>query len=175
MNINLWKSCENYSVLNAKINFFSRLCYQLYVISAFAFRTNFEKYRVAFCWPILSQYIGMHLFSLHAVAANKIWILPKTMNVNITSIIDNWGSKIHLHRVMQLEWHGVRQNLRMFTNVHIYFELRTNKKLTGFYSQYMIIFPRTSRSFSKNAEPAEDTICIFKWWQFLPRNITLFV
>ena len=98
--------------------FFSRLRYQLYVISALAFRTNFEKYRVAFCWPILSQYIGMHLFSLHAVAAHKIWILPKTMNVNITSIIDNWGSKIHLHHVMQLEWHGVRQNLRMLTNIH---------------------------------------------------------
>ena len=90
-------------VLNAKIKLsFSRLHHQFFVISGLVLRTNLNIYRVAFCWPIFPRYIGMFLFSLHAVSARKITVLLKTMNVNITSNSGNCDFKIHLHHVKQI-------------------------------------------------------------------------
>ena len=129
-------------VLNANINFsFSWLRHQFYVISGLALRTNFKNYRVAFCWPIFPQYMGMRLLPLRDVSARKIWILhthkttttttKKTKQKNyITSNMDNYDFKIHMHYVKPVDGHGIRQNWEC---LQIHFELETNQKLMGFY------------------------------------------
>ena len=53
---------KNALVLSAKIEFsILRLRHQIYAISGLAKRTYFKSIRVAYCSPILQQYIGMVL------------------------------------------------------------------------------------------------------------------
>ena len=56
---------------------------------------RFKTLRTSFCWPVFPQYIRMHLLSLHAVFACKIWIFLKALNVNRTSNVGNCDFNIY--------------------------------------------------------------------------------
>ena len=75
--LTVWTSRYNRAVklvfvLKAKTKFsFSRVIHQFYVIRALALRTKFKHYRVVSCFPIFTQYSGMHLLPFHAVTCTK--------------------------------------------------------------------------------------------------------
>ena len=103
MNTNSWKCCEHHLCFERRKQF----SFYGYVINFTPSRTIFKNYRMT----------GMRLLPLHALSACKIRILLNTMNVNITSNMDNDDFKVHMRHVKQLDWQVIRQNLGMFTNI----------------------------------------------------------
>ena len=93
--------------LSAKIEFtvLSLRHNQIYVISGLAKRAILLFFRVAFCSPIFSQYVGMDLPNTIYASARKIYILRKsmnTMNVTMTSNVSIVDSIFYSHYVNQV-------------------------------------------------------------------------